>query len=77
MHLAYPVALPPELPTPPPYQSSQNYLDPASSTPTGIDAAAAWGLAGGDGSGVTVCDIEYSWNYSHDDVTKAVAPRST
>jgi hypothetical protein len=60
VHMAYPVPLAPELPTPPNYQTSQNYLQPASSTPTGVDAFAAWGTTGGDGTGVTVCDIEYS-----------------
>lgn len=72
VHLAYPVALPPELPLPANYQSNQGYLATAASTPTGIDAQYAWTQTGGDGTGVTVCDIEYSWNYSHEDVTKAV-----
>ncbi|MCP4571016.1 MAG: S8 family serine peptidase [bacterium] len=72
VQLAYPVALPPELPLPPSYVSNQGYLATAASTPTGVDAQYAWTLTGGDGTGVTVCDIEYSWNYSHEDVTKAV-----
>jgi serine protease len=72
VHLAYPVALPPELPLATDYQPQQNYQDPASSTPTGVDNEYAWTLTGGDGTGVTVCDLEYSWNYNHTDVTKAV-----
>lgn len=68
---ADPVPLPMPLPTPPPYQSYQGYLQPASSTPTGIDAAYAWTQVGGTGLGVTVCDLEYDWNYSHNDITKA------
>ncbi|KPJ64694.1 hypothetical protein AMJ44_12275 [candidate division WOR-1 bacterium DG_54_3] len=44
----------------------------ASSTPTGIDADYAWTQTGGDGTGVTVCDLEYGWNYNHADLTKAV-----
>ena len=65
-------------PAPPPwpgyYEPQQGYLDPASSTPTGIDAKYAWGWwPGGDGAGVTVCDLEYSWNYNHGDITKAPA----
>lgn len=66
MH-ARPVPLPPELPAPN-YQSNQGYLASAASTPVGIDALASWGLLGGDGTGVTVCDLEYSWNTSHLDL---------
>jgi hypothetical protein len=73
VHLAYPVALPPELPLATDYTPNQNYLDPASSTPTGVNAYYAWTQTGGDGSGVTICDLEYSWNYNHSDVTKALA----
>ncbi|MCK5117711.1 MAG: S8 family peptidase [Candidatus Aegiribacteria sp.] len=68
---AMPVPLPQPLPQPPNYQSSQGYLNAASLTPTGIDAIYAWTQPGGDGLGVTVCDLEYSWNYSHADLTKA------
>jgi hypothetical protein len=70
---ARPVPKPVPLPLPGNYQGQQNYLDPASSTPTGIDAEYAWTQPGGTGAGVTVCDIEYLWNYDHADVTKAVA----
>ena len=70
--LARPVPKPTPLPWPGYYESQQGYLDPASSTPTGIDARYAWGWwPGGDGAGVTVCDLEYSWNYNHQDITKA------
>jgi ASPIC and UnbV/FG-GAP-like repeat/Subtilase family/FlgD Ig-like domain len=72
VHLAYPVALPPELPLAVDYQPQQNYQDPAVSTPTGVDNEYAWTQTGGDGTGVTVCDLEYSWNYNHTDVTKAI-----
>jgi serine protease len=68
---ARPFPLPMALPLPPNYQPNQGYLNPASSSPTGINATYAWTQTGGDGSGVTVCDIEYDWNYSHLDVTKA------
>jgi hypothetical protein len=70
--LARPVPLPMEPPNPPDYDPSQNYNDPASSVPSGIDARYAWTLAGGTGAGITVCDLEYSWNYNHADVTKAL-----
>ena len=71
VHMAYPVALPPELPLAIDYQPMQNYQDPAASTPTGVDNEYAWTQAGGSGFGVTVCDLEYSWNYNHSDVSKA------
>jgi hypothetical protein len=75
--LARPVPKPAPLPTPPDYASCigdtcQGYLRPASSTPTGIDADYAWTQIGGNGTGVTVCDLEYGWNYNHADLTKAV-----
>ncbi len=70
--LARPVPKPMPLPWPGYYEPQQGYLDPASSTPTGIDAKYAWGWwPGGDGAGVTICDLEYSWNYNHGDLTKA------
>ena len=69
---ARPMPLPTTPPAlPPDYEPSQGYLDPAISTPVGIDAHHAWTLPGGDGTGITVCDIEYSWNYNHGDITKA------
>lgn len=68
---ARPVPLPMPAPLPPDFQPSQNYEDPASANPTGVDAEYAWTQPGGTGVGVTVCDLEYSWNYNHDDVTKA------
>ncbi len=70
--VARPVPKPMPLPFPGYYESQQGYLDPESYTPTGIDARYAWTWwPGGDGAGVTVCDLEYSWNYSHGDLTKA------
>lgn len=68
---AIPVPIPEPLSQPPDYQSYQGYLKSVSITPTGIDAIYAWTQPGGDGTGVTVCDLEYSWNYSHNDLTKA------
>jgi len=79
--LARPVPKPVPLPTPPNYvatngtitqRATQGYLRPASSTPVGIDADYAWTQPGGDGAGVTVCELEYSWNYNHADITKAL-----
>jgi hypothetical protein len=75
--LARPVPKPMPLPTPPDYASCvgstcEGYLRSASSTPTGIDADYAWTQTGGNGAGVTVCDLEYGWNYNHADLTQAV-----
>jgi hypothetical protein len=79
--LAQPVPKPMPLPTPPNFVPNQvgpnqGYLRPASSTPSGINAEYAWTQPGGNGTGVTVCDLEYSWNYNHADITKAKALRS-
>ena len=43
----------------------QDYLDPA---PVGIDAAYAWGIAGGRGAGIGIIDIEGAWRFSHEDL---------
>jgi hypothetical protein len=43
----------------------QNYLGPA---PAGIGAAAAWAVAGGDGSGVKIIDLEWNWEAGHEDL---------
>ena len=42
----------------------QGYRDPA---PSGIDIEAAW-LRGYNGQGVTVADVELSWNLAHEDL---------
>jgi len=70
--LARPVPEAVPLPQPPSYVPNQGYLRPASSTPAGINADYAWTQTGGNGAGVTVCDLEYSWNYNHADITKAL-----
>ncbi len=70
--LARPVPKPMALPVPGSFQPQQNYEDPASATPTGIDAEYAWTQTGGTGTSVTICDLEYGWNYNHQDLTKLV-----
>ena len=70
--LAMPVPKPMVPPTPPNYQSQQGYLNPSSNNPSGVNALWAWTQTGGTGTGVTICDLEYSWNTSHADITKAV-----
>lgn len=72
VQLASPVPLAQELPVPGSFVAQQKYLNPAAPAPAGVDALYAWMQAGGAGTGVKICDIEYDWNYSHLDVTKAV-----
>jgi serine protease len=71
--LARPVPKPTPPPYPPPnYMPNQGYLRAASIVPSGIGADFIWTQSGGIGTGVTVCDLEYSWNYTHGDISKAL-----
>lgn len=49
----------------PDFTARQLYLDPA---PTGIDARYAWTVSGGRGWNVKVIDIEWGWNFTHEDL---------
>jgi hypothetical protein len=62
-----PLAAAPDYSLPPagPVAPYQQYLDAA---PQGIGARLARGLAGANGAGITVCDVEYSWNAAHTDL---------
>lgn len=51
----------------PDFTSRQGYLDAA---PGGIDARYAWTLSGGGGDGVRIIDLEWSWRFSHEDLTQ-------
>lgn len=51
----------------PDFTSRQDYLDPA---PVGIDAAYAWGLPGGRGTGIRVIDCEWGWRFDHEDLAQ-------
>lgn len=51
--------------TTPDFQPDQGYLAPA---PDGIDALYAWTIAGGQGSGVKVIDVESGTNEIHEDL---------
>lgn len=63
------VPLPSELPAvTPDFTGNQGYLGPA---PDGIDATFSATIPGGNGSGITVYDVEYSWNQNHEDLSKA------
>lgn len=76
VEIAYPAPLPAPLPGSvqkqrftPSYIESQGYLDAA---PGGIDAEYAWQVGGGTGKNVTIVDVEYSFNQTHEDL-KSVA----
>ncbi len=55
-------------PTTPDYQASQLYLN---SAPDGVDAIYAHTILGGDGTGITIVDIEGNWQTTHEDLDKA------
>jgi serine protease len=55
-------------PVSPNYSSLESYLQAA---PAGINAASASTYSGGNASNVKIFDLEYSWNTSHEDLTKA------
>jgi subtilase family protein len=58
----------PELPSVTPnLAGNQKYLEAA---PGGIDALFAWSLAGGQGDGVEIIDIEGAWRFTHEDLTQ-------
>jgi len=66
------VAEPAPLPQPPPattpnFTGDQGYLNPATD---GIDARFSWTRLGGNASGITLYDVEYSWNQMHEDLSK-------
>lgn len=49
----------------PNFTSRQIYLNPA---PEGIDARHAWAIQGGRGDGVRIIDLEWGWNFNHEDL---------
>ncbi|KUL40967.1 S8 family peptidase [Streptomyces regalis] len=57
-------------PVTPDYSGRQGYLRPA---PEGIDAHWAWQRPGGTGQGVTVIDVEGSWQLGHEDLAAKLA----
>jgi Subtilase family len=52
----------------PNYVPLQGYLGPA---PGGVDALYAWTQPGGNGEGITICDVEGGWTLNHEDLTAA------
>ncbi len=51
--------------TSPNFTDRQDYLGPA---PIGIDAEHAWTVPGGRGAGINIIDIEWGWNFTHEDL---------
>jgi serine protease len=68
VELAAPQPLPAPAPMPPDFEPLQGYLGAA---PEGSDAQFAWTIPGGTGAGVSICDIENSWNFNHQDLPPA------
>lgn len=52
----------------PDFTGNQGYLDPA---PGGIDAQFSWTIPGGDGTGITIYDVERAWQQTHEDLSTA------
>ncbi|UHA74202.1 S8 family peptidase [Paenibacillus sp. 481] len=48
-----------------PHSTAQTYLHTA---PYGINAHYAWKYQGGDGTGITIVDLEQGWNVQHEDL---------
>jgi serine protease len=67
---ARPVPLPVPLPTPPAYD--QEYRAPAAWNPSGTGQDYFDTAFNGTGAGANICDLEYSWNYDHADISKAL-----
>jgi hypothetical protein len=58
----------PDPATTPDFTGNQGYLGPA---PAGIDAEFSWTIPGGDGTGITIYDVERAWQQTHEDLSKA------
>jgi hypothetical protein len=65
VELAQPVPLPTRPPVPPALDVWQDELPAA---PGGIGARTVWTWPGGTAAGVTIVDLEYSWNRAHIDL---------
>lgn len=81
VEIAYPAPLPAPAPAAtavvgpaasPSFSERQGYARPASSS--GIDADYARTVPGGDGAGIRVVDVEYSWNWQHEDLQRLRVP---
>jgi serine protease len=70
VEIAYAEPLPSPPPVTPDFTDQQGYREAATD---GIDADFAATVPGGTGANVRIIDIEYSWNQSHEDLSKAGA----
>jgi hypothetical protein len=52
-------------PASPNFTARQGYLNAA---PVGVDARYAWAFPGGRGNNVRVIDVEWGWNFTHEDL---------
>jgi hypothetical protein len=69
VEIAEPAPLPQIPPaTTPDFTSNQGYLGAA---PDGINALFSFTIPGGNGNGVKIYDVEYSWHQTHEDLSKA------
>ncbi|KAK4141511.1 peptidase S8/S53 domain-containing protein [Dichotomopilus funicola] len=68
VHALYPGPPPSVNPSDDPRSVNQGYLNAA---PEGINARYAWGVTGGDGTGVNIIDVEQGWNFNHEDLVAA------
>lgn len=68
VEIALPIPVPVQAPLPGDLEPSQLHLDPATA---GVDAEYMWTIAGGDGGSVQIVDLEYSWNFNHQDISPA------
>ena len=69
VEIAEPAPLPQIPPaTTPDFTSNQGYLGAASD---GINALFSFTIPGGNGNGITIYDVEYSWHQTHEDLSKA------
>ncbi len=66
VEIARPVRRPVSLPTPPDLEPEQGYLNAAAA---GVNAQYLWTVPGGTGAGVRLADIEYDWNFNHEDLS--------
>jgi hypothetical protein len=67
VELALPMPKPVAPPLPPDFEPNQGYLITA---PTGVGAVHAWAEFGTRGAGVSIADLEYTFNMSHADLPR-------
>lgn len=72
VHALYPGPPPAINPSDDPRSVNQGYLNAA---PEGINARYAWGVTGGDGTGVNIIDVEQGWNFNHEDLVSSLSLR--